>query len=59
MRSSNKPGKAKVRQTITDPGVGKHEANTSVAPLSYTDGKGERVFYKDRQVKTNNPLVTD
>ncbi|MDB4278103.1 hypothetical protein N9917_00585 [Deltaproteobacteria bacterium] len=58
MRQS-KPGKARVRLKMTAPDGGKHQANTCVAPLSYTDGKGERVFYKDREVKTDNPLIAD
>lgn len=56
---TRKPGKANVRLTLVDPGVGKHQSNTSVVPPSYTDGKGERVFYKDREVKTNEPLIDE
>jgi len=52
-----KPGKAKVRLTMTAPANGKTSSNMSVAPLAHTNGRGERVLYNDRQVKVNEPLI--
>jgi len=37
-------------------GTGAHRPNSSVAPLVYTNGVGERVFLVDRSVTTEQPL---
>lgn len=33
--------------------------NTSVPPLVHTDGKGERVLYRDRATKTVNKITPE
>ena len=50
------PGKRHVRTTLVAPAEGRHQANTSVAPITVTNGIGERVLTIDRSVRITAPI---
>jgi len=46
--------KPKPNVTVTAPATGRHQANTCVAPLTYTDGTGNKTLLSDRSVRVVN-----
>jgi hypothetical protein len=45
-----------VRTKLVAGDAGRHQANSSVAPITVTNGIGERVLQIDRSVRITTPL---
>lgn len=54
---SSKAGGSRHRVAVQPAANGRHQANTSVPPLVYTNGIGERTLFETREVITSAPTV--
>jgi hypothetical protein len=55
---SARPGKISQRVQVGPQRPGFSKSNSACPPLSVTNGKGERLFFKNRGVKVSAPSVT-
>lgn len=48
----SKAGSASQKHTMAPASAGRHQSNVSVPPIVHTNGKGERVLFRTRSVRT-------